>query len=182
MRFPTLAIALTGALFLTGCTKLVSLNPSVTDKEATMDPALLGVWHDPDGDDTCIVKQAGNAYTITYVDKSSTHRFEGRLWLAGDAKLLDLVASDSKGDSSNESPLKIPVHATMRVWSEGDTLRLAFLDSDWLREQALQRLPVQIVGDRTVITAPSVVVRTFLVKYGTDPKAHGDPEVLRKGQ
>ncbi len=46
MRLTTLVLALAGTLFMTACSKLVSLNPFVTGKEATLEPALLGVWHD----------------------------------------------------------------------------------------------------------------------------------------
>ena len=78
MRPVTLALTLT-ACFLTGCSKLVSVNPSLTDKEAKVDPALLGVWRDSDDEDTLIVKEAGSHYAITYLDKSSSMKFNA--WL-----------------------------------------------------------------------------------------------------
>jgi hypothetical protein len=40
MRHATLSLALAGALALTGCSKLVSLNAFVTGQQAVMDPAL----------------------------------------------------------------------------------------------------------------------------------------------
>lgn len=176
MRLPMLVVALTGSLFMTGCSKLVSLNPFVTEKEAGMDPALLGVWHDEEGGEMYIVKQAGNTYSITYIDKSSsTIRLEARLLEAGDAKFLDLV-------SKNDDPFQIPAHTPMRVWPEGSTLRMAFLDSDWLKQQATQQLAVQVTADRTVIVAPSDAVRSFLTKYGADARAYGEQQVLQKAE
>ena len=61
MRPATLALTLTATLFLTGCSKLVSVNPFLTDKEAKVDPALLGVWRDSDDEDTLIVKEGREA-------------------------------------------------------------------------------------------------------------------------
>ena len=177
MRYCTLVVALAGSLLLTGCAGLISLNPIVTGQEARLDPALLGVWHDNDGEDTLIVKRAGDHYAITYVDKSSpsTLKFEARLLEVGDAKLLDVV-------SSEDDPFRIAAHVPMRVWPEGLTLRLSFLDSDWLKQQARQQLAVQTTKDRTLITAPSDAVRTFLMKYGVDAKAYSEPQVLNKAQ
>ena len=175
MRLTTLVLALAGAIFMTGCSSLVSLNSFVTDKEACLEPALLGVWHDSD-DATYIIRQSGNVYAIAYMDKSSSViKFEARLLGVGDAKLLDLV-------SKNDDPFQIPAHTPMRVWPEGSTLRMAFLDSEWLRQEATQQLPAQMTGDRLVITAPGDAVRTFLTTYGADDRAYGEPSVLRKVQ
>ena len=174
MRFSTLILAIGGMAFLAGCSNMVSLNPIVTQKEAGSDAALVGVWQD--GDETYVIRQAGNAYAITYLDKSSpAMKFEAWLMNAGGVELLDLV-------SKNGDAFQIPAHTPVRIWTEGDTLRIAFLDSEWLRHQAMRQLAAQTLDDRLVITAPGEAVRDFLLAYGTDARAHGEPGVLRRIQ
>ncbi len=176
VRLFSMALALAAALLLTGCSGMISLNPFVTDGEASIDPALLGVWHDADGEDTCIIKQAGMHYAITYVDKSSSAiTFEAWLLASGDAKFLDLVPGD-------DSPFRIAAHTPVRVWTEGTTLRFSFLDSDWLRQQATQQLATQLAEDRTLITAPGESVRHFLMEYGADARAYGEVQTLERAQ
>jgi hypothetical protein len=176
MKYAVLILALAGGLALTGCSNLVSLNPLVTDAQAVMDPALLGIWISQDGKDIYWVRQDGIGYDIRHIDDSSdTQEFKARLKVADDFKLLDLV-------SANDDPFQIAVHTPVRLWTEGSTLRMAFLDSDWLKEQASRQLPTAPVKDRTLITAPSEDVGKFLAKMGADPQAFGKPEMLRRLQ
>ena len=57
MKHLAFSLALACVITLTGCSSLVSLNPFVTDKEAVMDPALLGVWTNENGKETYLVRQ-----------------------------------------------------------------------------------------------------------------------------
>jgi|CZKE01.1.fsa_nt_gi hypothetical protein len=176
MKHLVLSLALAGAITLTGCSSLVSLNPFVTGEQAVMDPALLGIWTNQDGKEAYSVRQDGTGYSIRYLsDSSDAYQFKARLMVTDDVKLLDLV-------SANEDAFQIAVHTPVRVWTEGSTLRFAFLQSDWLKEQAGQQLPTVPVKDRTLIAAPSEAVGNFLAKIGADPKACDEPEVLRRVQ
>ena len=96
--------------------------------------------------------------------------------VAGDVRILDLV-------SANEDAFQIAAHTPVRVWIEGNTLRTVFLESDWLKEQARQQIPVVLTKDRLIMTAPGEAVAKFLAKFGADPKAAGDdPDSLRRIQ
>src|ERR1035438_7285391 len=129
MKHLALSVALAGAITLTSCSKLVSLSRFVTDEQAVMDPALLGIWTSQDGKDIYWVREDGNGYSIRHLDDSSgSQEFKARLRVADDFKLLDLV-------SANEDAFQIAVHTPMRVWTEGSTLRMALLDSDWLKSE-----------------------------------------------
>ena len=176
MKPLTLSLALASAITLTGCSTLVSLNPFVTSEQAVMDPALLGLWTDQEGKDTYRIGQDGTGYTIRYSsDSPDAYQFKARLMVAGDGKLLDLV-------SANEDAFQLAVHTPLRVWIQGSTLRFAFLQSDWLKEQAGQQLPTVPAADRTVITGPGEAVRSFLARAGTDPKASDEPDILHRVQ
>ena len=176
MKHLALSVALAGAIALTGCSSLVSLSRFVTDEQAVMDPALPGIWTSQDGKDIYWVREDGNGYSIRHLDDSSvSQEFKARLRVAGDFKLLDLV-------SANEDAFQIAVHTPIRVWTEGSTLRMALLDSDWIKEQSCKQLPTSPANDRILITAPSDAVGNFLAKIGADTKAYGETEVLRRLQ
>jgi hypothetical protein len=163
---------------MTGCSSIVSLQPFVTEKEATTDPMLPGTWMDSEGKDTFVIRQNGAAgYAFTYIEKSGTaYKFDGRLWKIGDALLMDLV-------TTNEAPFHLPVHFAMRVWVERNTLRMAFFDTDWFKKMVTEQLTNQKVDDRMVITATPAAIRAFYLAYAGDEKAHGDPDTLhRTGQ
>ena len=174
MRIPLLLLAAAGTLMCTGCSDFVSLRPFVTDKDAVQDARLLGVWVDEDGE-VYTVSQDGNGYAIGYSEKkaSTVYHLTGKMLKAGDARILDLTPVE-------EDAFRIPVHAPLRVWMEGATLRVAFLGSKWLLEQARAKLAVQEVGDRLLITSPGEAVTRFLATYGGDDRAHADPGVLTR--
>ncbi len=175
MRSASLVLALTGAMFLTGCSSLVSLNPFVTETEAKFDAALAGIWHDGD-DDSYIVKRSGDHYGITYIDKSGdVMKFEAWLFEAGDAKFLDLV-------SKKDAPFHIPAHTPVRIWVDGNTFKFAFMDSAWLRQQAAQELAAPTFDLRMVMTVSSDSARSFLTKYGADGRAYGEIATLERAQ
>jgi hypothetical protein len=156
---------------LSGCSDLVSLNPVAPEGESKFDPALLGVWEGSDA--LYVIQQDDSGYGVVYVGKDSTRRFHGVLFEVGEAKLLDLVTED-------KDPFQVPVHVVVRVWPEAAKLGWAFLDSDWLRQQAGTLSPSQPAGERTLLTAPAAAVRGFVTKYAADDRAHGKPEVLDK--
>lgn len=175
MKLASLMLALAGALVLTGCSDLVSLNPFVTEKQAVMDANLAGAWKSDDNDSLFIVQKNSSSYTVIYADgKGASQKFTAMLFKAGDAELLDLV-------SENEAFLQVPVHAVVRVWPEGSLLRWTFLDSKWLREQTGKELVSQPSGDAQLLTSPGEAVRNLLLKYGGDSKAYeNEPNVLTR--
>ncbi len=175
MKLASMMLALAGAMALTGCTDLVSLNPFVTEKQAVMDANLAGTWKSDDNDSLFIVQKDSTGYSVTYTDgKGASQKFTAMLFKVGDAELLDLV-------SGNEALLQVPVHAVVRVWPEGSLLRWTFLDSKWLRERTEKELVSQPGGDAQLLTSPGEVVRSVLLKYGGDSKAYeNEPNVLTR--
>jgi len=164
--------AIAGAVVLSGCSELMSLHSFVGDEDSAADPGLAGTWKSSDDEALIIVQQAGAIYSITYTEKKETAKFQGRLIRAGDAEILDVV-------EESDDAFQIPAHLMVRVWPEGGVLRFTFLDSKWLRALAAQQLASQPSGDRTLITAPADAVRSFVLRYGADPKAfEGNPSVL----
>jgi hypothetical protein len=174
MRIPQLVLAVAGTLVFTGCSQLIGLHPFVTDKDAVQDARLAGVWVDDDGD-LYIVRQDGNGYAIAHSEKSAStvYKLKGKLLKVGEVRILDLTPPE-------EDPFQVAVHTPLRVWIEGATLRIAFLDSKWMREQASAHLSVQEVGDRRLITSTGEEMKQFLTTYGGDDRAFEKPSVLTR--
>ena len=166
MKFAALILTVSGALSLTGCSDLVSLNPFVTDNQAIQDPNLVGTWKSGDDDSLIVVQQNNSSYSVTYTDgKGMSLKLTARVFKAGDAELVDLV-------NENDAFLQVPVHAALRVWTQGSQLSWAFLDSKWLREQAGRELAAQASGEAQLLTSPGETVRSVLLKYAGDEKAY----------
>jgi len=166
MRYPAMLVALGGAVLLTGCSSLISLDPFVAGDQAVSDPNLAGLWQAGDKD-LLWIRQNGSAYSIRFFgdDKDVSMGFEGHLLRAGDAELMDLV-------STGDNTFSIPVHMVVRVWTDGGGLKWVYLDSDWLKDKAKQTLGTQAAGDRTLITARGAAVVEFLKKFGADDNAY----------
>ena len=174
MRISHVVLALAGTLMCTGCSEMISLHPFVADSEAVQDARLPGVWLDGDNP-MYIVRQDGNGYTISHSDKSSpaVYKLKAKMLKVGDARILDLTPAE-------EDAFQIAAHTPLRVWIEGATLRMAFLDSKWLREKAAAQLATQPEGDRLLIVSPQADVTRFLLTYGGDDRACGKIDTLTR--
>jgi hypothetical protein len=158
MPLRLLSLALAAAAVLTAATPLMWLDPVATDREATFESGLLGVWSETGGRDLLIFRRNGDsAYTITFVSGSIVFKLEARLFRSGEARFLDVRPP--------AEPLRIPLHFLVRIWTEAGAFRFADLDTDWFRERAAESL---------VLTAPAAAIRDVLAKYGADDRAHSD--------
>ena len=176
MRFLKLLPVVACGLSLAGCTRVLSLHQVAPDKPVPVEPALAGVWTDDEAKAFYKIEVDEAAYTITYSspDVKVPVKLRGQLLAAGDPVLLDLVSADENAFSLN-------CHAVARVWLEGDRLRVAFLDSEWLENEARQALPSTKVKDgQTLILAPGAAVRAFMLAGGKDERATGDVEELHR--
>lgn len=171
----TMAIpALIGLLTLSGCTNLVGLHPFASDEDAFVDASLYGVWANAAGDADYIISGDGKALAIRYTEKKGEPvRLVARLWKTGDAVFADVTAA-------TDEPFQLRIHSIMRIWRDGETVRMAFLDTDWLREQARLALKLEAVADHLVIVSPASAVKRFLAQAGMDARAYGEPEILHR--
>jgi hypothetical protein len=171
MRIPMI-LAAAAALALSACDtpRLLSINPAVTESETVFDQTLVGTWGTKDGAEFCSLRPNAdtNTYTVTYVSDGDSRKFEGRLFQAGQARVMDLAPQD-------QDDFQIPGHALIRILSSGDTLRWTYLDSDWLRQRGAAELPNHPRGGgKLLLSAPSDRLAAFLATYAADERAHGD--------
>jgi hypothetical protein len=180
MKLTLMLPALAGFLILTGCDtptpSLLSLDPVATGQDAIVDSLLIGAWEsDSSGNQLCVIHRDGDkGYNIAYLGGGSPLAFDARQFQVGDARLLELTPSD--GDDFH-----VKGHVLARVWTEGSKLRWAFLDSDWLRQQASQLLN-HTEDNKMLLLAPGPAVRAFIEKYGADDRAYGDQVTWQRVQ
>ncbi len=162
--------AVAAALTLTGCEvptpSLLSLEPVVKEQEAPPDILLAGVWESADSGQVCLIHKAKdkeNVLEIAYLSGDSRLAFTGRLFRAGDARILEL-----KPEGDDE--FHVAGYSFARVWIEGNQFRWAFLDSEWLKQQ-MAAIPSHTAENKSLLLAPGPVIRAFLEKFGADERA-----------
>jgi hypothetical protein len=180
MKLAALLAALAASIIFTGCESagpaLLSLEPVATAKDTAIDAALLGTWEEQgDKDLLAIVRPADQGgYQIAVVSGGSVISFQARLFYVDKSEFLDIAPSD-------DNDFRIPGHAIMRLWIDGSALRWAFLDTDWLQQQA-SALSAHTGDGKMQIFSPTAAVRALIVAFGLDEKAYGKAATWQKVQ
>lgn len=154
---------------LAGC--IPSLNPLYTEENLVFEPALVGVWKQPQGAARwAFSKRDEKSYRLIYTDDQGQEgRFIGRLVrLEGDL-FLDLFPEDTQFDASGFYKFHlVPIHTIYRVRGTQPNLELAAIDFRWLDEH-LGSHPEEIecatFNGRKLITAPTPAVQKFVVAH-----------------
>jgi hypothetical protein len=175
MRASWTLLAFAAAL-LTGCGDLASVEALANKDNTVFDPALVGAWN---SGDAVIIVQAGDdqSYRISWLgaDRSSEVprivRMDGRLARVGDQRILDLSASEP-------SAFAVLCHVFLRIHPVKEGLKVQFVDSKWLREQA-KPLAGFVSDGHPVLTVPASQMEAFLIKFGFDERALDEPMILR---
>ena len=203
---------LVAVVVLAGCIPL-SVHPFYRSRDVEFAEWLLGEWGDEEEEGAFTFERADDeAYRLTVhaVSDDAQERwiFEAHLFELGDRLFLDLVRADSFDDVGERievdeakldrkalddfvEPLcnwaffQIPAHTFVQIKRDGDTLRYAWMDADWL-EDALEAKKVRIdhvklADDRILLTASTCKLRRFVKKHAGNPDAYGDwDEVCKK--
>lgn len=164
------------AVLLTGCGDLLSVEGIANKDNTVFDPALVGAWN---AGDAVIIVQASEdkgSYAIHWVGAEGTEtpkfvRMEGTLVKLGEQRVLDLTAE-------RQDAFSIPCHVFLRIRPVNNGLKVQFIDSKWIREQA-RALPGFTQDGHPVLTAPAAQVEAFLRKFGFEERALDEPILLR---
>jgi hypothetical protein len=171
MKLTSMLAAAAAFAMLTGCESpapgLLSVEPVATAKDTTIDAALLGTWQEQGDKDLVAVIRPGDSrgYQISVLSGSTVTSFQAQLFRVKDAEFLDLAPAD-------DSDFRIPGHAILRLWIDGPALKWAFLDSDWLKQQAAA-LATHASDGKMQVFSPTAKVRAFVEANGADDKAYG---------
>jgi hypothetical protein len=166
---PIMTIAccmLLGLTLLAGC--VPSLNPLYTDDTLVFEPALIGVWKQPEGSARWNFSQLdARSYRLLYTDEQGQQgRFIGHLVRLDGELFLDLFPEESQLDASGFYKLHlVPIHTIYRVHGTQPNLKLAAIDYKWFDEY-LTSHPKEIqyatFNGRKLITASTADVQKFV--------------------
>jgi hypothetical protein len=182
MRAVKLMAALGLVVLVAGC--VPSLHPLFTEDNLVYDPALVGTWADQEGENTWTFQKFGdNVYNLIYTEEGVPARFDAHLVQLGEFLFLDTYPGEP--DIKNDFYLihLIPAHIFSRIEMEGDTLRYAMLDLDWLRDMISEEkvsIGHEKVDGGILLTATTAELQEFFIKYADDDKAFSDPTELRR--
>jgi hypothetical protein len=166
------------ALLLSGCT-VRSIHPLYTEADLAFDQALIGIWGEEEGKETWTIQGAGDkAYRVIYAEPGKATMLEGRLVRLGSYHYLDLFPKET------DDGFQIPAHLFVKVSVEGDTLRCAILDPDWLRAALADgRVTLPHVapgsGGGLILTADTKQLQEFVSRHVGDPQAFSEGEFRR---
>jgi hypothetical protein len=160
-------------IWLAGCFVL-SVHPLYFEKNLIFESGLVGTWgekeHEKDLSELWIFKQTGEkSYQLTIRDKEDGEGlFEAHLLKLGDHLFLDLFPEEPENSSEFYNMHVVPCHSFMRVSLEGNVLRLALFDLEWL-ENNLEQNNVSIKHERRddtiVLTASTEELQEFVLKH-----------------
>lgn len=175
---------------LGGC--VYSIHPLNDGAPVTVESALPGTWvaQDKDGkQESMTIREVKQAYEVDYAEPDSgrVYRYEANL-----VRIDDILFADAllKGDVKPDGKLvevpggAVALHVFVKVSLEGDTLRLALLDQDWVRKQLEDKKIVvaheDFDEDTTILTAPPPQLREFLKGIATTKEAFGDTDTFNR--
>ncbi|MDP3025667.1 MAG: hypothetical protein Q8O10_09060 [candidate division Zixibacteria bacterium] len=173
MRAVRILVVIGIAMFLANC--VPSLHPLFTEKDLVFDPALIGMWVDENGKNTWAFQKSGdNSYELVYTENESPAKFEAHLVKLEKFLFLDLFPEEPEMKNGLYKGLLIPVHGFSRIWIEGDLVKLAYLDPDWLKDM-IDKKKIKIghdfIDQGIILTEQTKDLQKFAVKYAEDSKA-----------
>ena len=154
---------------LAGC--IPSLNPLYTDENIVFEPALVGVWKQPQGTARWeFSKLDEKSYRLLYTDDQGQQgRFIGRLVRLESDLFLDLYPEDEQVEASGFYKFHlVPIHTIYRVRGTQPQLELAAIDFKWLEEYLAshsQEIECATFNGRKLITAPTSAVQKFVLAH-----------------
>jgi hypothetical protein len=182
MRLKTIPIILAAALLVQGCFVL-SLHPLYTEKDVVFDERLVGTWIEaPDSGGAWVFEPTDEE--TAYLMKITKHgelqgSFGAHLVKLGESMFLDLTPLESAAVDEFYSSHAILAHSIWRVDLNTDSLGLAALNHDWLKE-AIEVGKVKIKHEKLehmmLLTAEPPDMQNLVLKYPSE--AFEDFEVV----
>ncbi len=184
MRQVLLFLTCVTAAAMLGC--VPSLQPLYSDKDPILLPPLAGTWVSDDGKDKFTFKadDQDRKYDITCVSEKGTGQIEARLLRLGGQLFLDTTVTDLP-DTKSEYPKfhLLPVHLFTRISVEGDVLKYATLNIEWIKkgfDRNKLTLRHESTKDLIVLTAPTAELQDFIRAHADDKDAFQETKVLRR--
>jgi hypothetical protein len=171
---PLFGLALITAL-TTGCHPTLSIHALYTKEDLVSDLPLEGNWMEEDepGDGILYqVRKNADGYEVILADPGEPPvKLDMHLVRLREFRFLDIATP--------APDVAIPGHMFARVWMEGDGLRIAMMDQDWVWQRMFESGFAVRLGtgqdSQMILTAPTRELQMFVLSYAADPAAFGDP-------
>jgi len=132
---------------MTGCLPVPSLHPFVEEGQGIEVPELAGEWGSSSSTLQIALERPAR-YTIRSLEPAdSASRFRMQLVRLRGRLFADVTMDPGTNPGGDPRPFLWPMHTAFRLDVAGDSLRMAFLDDDWL-EQALDRGELRLRHER----------------------------------
>lgn len=167
------------ALLLLSCGPTLSLHPLYTEKDLRFDPGLVGNWNEGTSGGTNVLtfsRHDETTYELLYKEKANTTRLKARLLRLKGHLFLDAVPWDRPAND-----FFIPVHVIFHLSIAADTLRIAYLDAEWVAKMAKAKkiaISHTEVEGSLLLTASTRDLQKFIIAHANTAAAFPDPGVL----
>ncbi len=164
---------------LSGC--VLSIHPWTEPGLILPVAELEGVWQDCEGGDTWVfLLEEESTYRLIHSEDGKPAEFTAAVFELDGLRFMDLLPREPKLNGFYSYHL-LPVHGLFRLALDGDTLRLAMLDIDYV-DHLLKADPDLVehtrAEDRLLLTAPTAGLQDFLLRCGEDEQIYGETELL----
>ncbi|MFZ1685427.1 MAG: hypothetical protein WAU88_15025 [Candidatus Zixiibacteriota bacterium] len=176
MKCARFAILVISALTLASC--MASLYPLYLPENLTSLKGIEGKWESDSteiGDETWeFSKHDSLSYDLIYTEFGSPAPFSVHFVKLDSYLFIDLSPKPAESDNETYSGMLVPTHIFGRVWFQGDSLVIGWLDPEWLSDK-LEAGDVSLNHEERendqLLTAPTQELQAFAVRYANDPDA-----------
>lgn len=170
-------VAATICVLFIGCPAR-SLSPLFDEKDAVFSPTLVGMWKNIKEDEVLTFLKSGEkSYDVIDREKNgdiSTYKVQ-----LGQLRKYWFV--DLYSESCKDRYDVLPVHLIWRIWIDNDTLRLASLEGDWLKQMIDTKrldIPHALQDGDVILTASTEELQQLVLRYADDDKAFPEQDVF----
>jgi hypothetical protein len=183
MKHAVIAIAIASLLLVSGCVQ--SLQPLYTESTTITDSTLIGRWVDEkEGNVWQFSQGEGRSYVLEYTEDNAPSSFEIHIVRLGRFRFVDFFPNEANIANELYKNHLLPTHSFARLVQHGDTLKLFFLNHEWIKRMAGKKrltIPAQSVNGRYVLTGSTLQLQAFVREIASRKDAFMEPLILKRG-
>jgi len=178
------------ALFLialSGC--IPSLHPLYLPENLTAVKAIEGKWVTDGTQETTetweFLQRDSLGYTLNYSENDQSGRFDARPLMLGTYLFIDVKPNPPDSDNDVYQGLMLPLHLFGRVWIQGDSLRIAWLDGDYVKDQVDKGdagVTIDDMDEDQILTSSTQELQAFVLRHVDDSDAFYPVRLVRAQQ
>jgi len=193
---PFVAAVLLAAMVMAGCAPENSLFPLYTNNDKVFDENLLGEWRQvpaagdtSDKDQRWVFFRDGDSFdyktSLISLERKGGFLAKGRLVRLGNFQFIDFEPDTTSLDN-NETLVPfpfLPSHMFGRIWIEKNSVRIHFLNDDWVKQQWKDgHLTLAHARSATdpVLNATTEELRKFCLEHAEDKEAFSENYELER--